>query len=103
MKKSGVITSSTLNIIAQNYYSTSCTFSSSESADFILTQTSLLFTLGSVPGTSQSVVIDILDDNILENTESFSVAISFSTMSTLTTVLCPDSATVTVMDNDGSI
>ena len=88
-------------IKAQNYYSTSCTSSPLENVDFTLTQPDLQFILGNVPGTSQSVGIDIINESIAEDTETFSLSLSFTTMSILTLVICPDTVTVTITDDDG--
>lgn len=87
-------------IKAQCYHSTSCPL---EGADYnILTQMPLEFFAGSGPGTTQTVDIEIIDDDNVEVTETFSLSLSFSTMSILTQVFCPDILTVDIEDTDSN-
>ena len=63
-----------------------------DGSDFLL-PTELTFKVGAMDGTIRNSTIDILDDDVVEGTESFNISGSAAR-------LCPNHANIIIMDND---
>lgn len=70
-------------------------------ADFELAQTTLVFPTDSVAGTRLNATITIIDDVMLEGTQSLNISIASVSPASNTYVHSPSSALVLINDNDG--
>jgi len=68
--------------------------------DFVLVLNQVTFDIGASDGNSMSVLINILDDLLVEGTETFTLTGSVVTTGTIATFV-GGSATITILDNDG--
>ena len=68
--------------------------------DFVLVLNQVTFDIGASDGNSISVLINILDDLLVEGTETFTLTGSVVTTGTIATFV-GGSATITILDNDG--
>jgi len=69
--------------------------------DFHLLRQEVTFNQGATTGTTQSVSINIIDDSLVEGTESFVVSGSVKTLASF--VPGGDTVTVNILDNDGEL
>ena len=67
--------------------------------DFSMITDSLLTLNATCP--NATITISILNDNVLESTESFTVNLAFSGGPVPRVILSPSTATVTILDDDG--
>ena len=70
-----------------------------EGDDFRLLRQEVTFVQGATTGNTQSVSIDIIDDALVEGTESF--VVSGNVTAPATFVPGKDTTTVNILDNDG--
>ena len=74
-------------------------FSSAAGSDYTDISVSLTFLPGSVPGVQECTQIEIIDDQLVESNEAFTISLS----STDTEInLAPGNGSVTILDNDGT-
>jgi len=66
----------------------------------VLVLNQVTFDIGASDGNSMSVLINILDDLLVEGTETFTLTGSVVTTGTIATFV-GGSATITILDNDG--
>ncbi|WP_316801641.1 Calx-beta domain-containing protein [Pedobacter frigidisoli] len=101
----GTVTLSvTLNIAVQNSFTVDYATASGTATsglDFTATSGTLTFPANSPAGTVLNVVIPIIDDNIVENSESFTVGLSNVQGADVAIGASP--ATVTIADNDTAV
>ena len=74
-------------------------FSLTDGSDFILQRNEVTFDLGANDGNTISLIIDILDDRVVEGTETFTLSGSVVTTGTIATFE-GGPATVTILDDD---
>ena len=81
------------------YHLYCCSLHIVEGDDFRLLRQEVTFVLGATTGNTQSVSIDIIDDALVEGTESFVVSGNVTTPATF--VPGRNTTTVNILDNDG--
>ncbi|WP_231582729.1 Calx-beta domain-containing protein [Pedobacter sp. BMA] len=94
----------TLNIAVQNSFTVDYATASGTATsglDFTATSGTLTFPANSPAGTVLNVVIPIIDDNIVENSESF--AVGLSNVQGADVAIGASPATVTIADNDTAV
>ena len=73
-------------------------------SDFTLSRTEVTFDIGANNGNTITVFVDVLDDPLVEGTETFTLSGAISTTIAATgSTFVGGGVTVTILDNDGKI